>query len=83
MMSPFVNPQQRAFQKCQRNGEFFEKKFFKNYPCVAPPARISEKKIEDRGRTAADRKTDFSREKARTHIGAFGLKGIYNSIQLI
>lgn len=39
-------------------------------------------KREDRGRTAADRKTDFLREKARTHIGAFGLKGIYNSIQL-
>ena len=41
------------------------------------------REVRKRRRTTADRKTDFSREKARTQIDVFGLKSIYNSIQLI
>lgn len=40
------------------------------------------REVRKRRRTTADRKTENSREKARTHIGAFGLKSIYKSIQL-
>ena len=41
---------------------------------------FTKQKVRKRRRTTADRKTDFSREKARPRINAIGLQSIINSI---
>ena len=79
-----TKPLNNGHWKNAKEAEKFLKKYFlRAIHALHLPSEFQQVKREDRGRTAADKKTEISHEKARTHIDVFGLKSIYNSIQLI